>query len=75
VIIVFPNDAIFRLARLATFRFKEAAYDPGHVRQWTPSAMRSLLRETGFDVASCRSIPFILWPLSLHARICGIKRP
>jgi ubiquinone/menaquinone biosynthesis C-methylase UbiE len=73
LIVVFPNDAVFKAARLATLRFREAAYDPGHVRQWTPAAMRRFLREFGFAVIASRSIPFGLWPLSLHGVVWARK--
>lgn len=66
LVLVFPNDAMFKFARLATFRFKEARYDPGHLRQWTPHEAKEALKRNGFEVVSRRSIPFGLWGLSLH---------
>lgn len=73
LIIVFPNDGFFKLARLLTLRFREAAYDPGHVKQWTPRAMREFLAEQGFRTARVRCIPFVLWPVSLHCVLCAHK--
>ena len=74
VIIVFPNDAMFKFARLATLKFAEARYDPGHVRQWTPRAMRDELATCGFETYSLRAIPFLLWPVSLHC-VVGARKP
>jgi SAM-dependent methyltransferase len=66
LVMVFPNDAAFKVARLLTFRFKEAFYDPGHVRQWTPADAKKLLNSYGFKVIEQKNIPFIIWRLSLH---------
>ena len=40
LIVVFPNDFMMKLARIITFKFKEAFYDPGHVDQWTPKMLK-----------------------------------
>ena len=66
VIIIFPNDRTFMLARMAMGMVREALYDPGHVRQWTPRQIRQALREEGFLPLAAHSIPFLLWPISLH---------
>lgn len=66
LVIVFPNDRIFKIARILTLRFREATYDPGHVRQWTPYDIRSFLRRQGFTSVFSRNIPFYLWQISLH---------
>ena len=73
-VMIFPNDFMFKLARLATGKFKEAAYDPGHVRQWTPRDARAALDRAGFVVRRVRAIPFLLWPLSLHCIVYAEKR-
>jgi SAM-dependent methyltransferase len=73
VIVVFPNDVNFMLARLITFKFKEARYDPGHLRQWTPGEMAKALEAAGFKVTVQRMLPFYLWRLSLHALLVGEK--
>jgi SAM-dependent methyltransferase len=73
LVAIFPNDRIFKLARLATLRFKEAAYDPGHVRQWTPRDIRRALQDAGFDTVRARPIPFLFWPLSLHCVVLARK--
>ena len=63
LITVFPNDGFFKLARLLTLKFKEAAYDPGHVNQWTHKEMKRFLNQYKFSVFFSRSIPFLLWPI------------
>ena len=72
-VIVFPNDRFFKIARILTLRFREAAYDPGHVRQWTPQDMRSFLSEHGFTVAFSQNMPFYFWPVSLHCIMAADK--
>jgi ubiquinone/menaquinone biosynthesis C-methylase UbiE len=66
VIIIFPNDRTLFLARLAMRMVREAFYDPGHVRQWTPRQIRRSLAATGFVPVAAQSIPFLFWPVCLH---------
>jgi ubiquinone/menaquinone biosynthesis C-methylase UbiE len=73
LIIVFPNDFVFKLARLVTFMLKEAFYDPGHLRQWTPGDMKSYLKQLGFKIATLRNVPFLFWPISLHCVVAANK--
>jgi ubiquinone/menaquinone biosynthesis C-methylase UbiE len=73
LVMVFPHDAIFRIARLLTFRFKEAFYDAGHVRQWRPADAKKMLNLYGFKVLEQKSIPFVVWPFSLHHLIFSEK--
>jgi len=73
LIIVFPNDTMFKLARLAMFQFKEASYDPGHVKQWTPGDMKRYLISLGYRVVKIDSIPFLFWPVSLHCVVSADK--
>ena len=74
LVVVFPNDWVFKIARILTLRFQEAAYDPGHVRQWTPHSMRTFLEKRGFTIVFSRNIPFYFWPISLHCIIVGDKK-
>ena len=74
LVIVFPNDMIFKIARILTLRFREAAYDPGHLRQWTPHEMRIFLNKQGLTCSFSRNIPFYLWPISLHCVMAAEKR-
>ena len=74
LIIIFPNDAMFKIARMLTFKFKEAAFDPGHVRQWFPKDIKKFLQHYGFRILKQKNIPFFIWPLSLHHLIvCEIE--
>jgi ubiquinone/menaquinone biosynthesis C-methylase UbiE len=73
LVIVFPNDWVFKIARIITFRFREAAYDPGHVRQWTPYEIRSFLSKQGFTSVFSKNIPFYLWQISLHCVMAADK--
>ena len=66
VIIIFPNDAMFKIARIMTGMIREAFYDPGHVMQWVPGKIRRALHSLGFSVVAAHSLPFVLWPVSLH---------
>ena len=71
--LVFPNDIVFKLARLMMLRFREMTNDYGHVKQWTHREVNFLLNNCGFDVISHKSIPFGFWPLSLHGVIVARK--
>jgi len=73
LIIVFPNDFMFKLARILCFKFKEAFYDPGHVKQWGPRVAKKHLKESGFKIIRTRNIPFLFWPISLHCVITAEK--
>lgn len=74
LVIVFPNDKVFKIARILTLRFREAAYDPGHVRQWAPQNMRYFLNRQGFTPTFSRNIPFYLWQVSLHCIMAAEKK-
>jgi ubiquinone/menaquinone biosynthesis C-methylase UbiE len=69
LILLFPHDRVFRLARILTLKFKEAFYDAGHVRQWNPNEIRRLLESAGFMTVSEKNIPFYLWSISLHCLV------
>jgi ubiquinone/menaquinone biosynthesis C-methylase UbiE len=66
LIVVFPNDLTFKLARIITLKFKEAFYDAGHLIQWSPKSIKLFLKQHGFEVLKQVNIPFYLWHLSLH---------
>jgi len=74
LIIVFPNDFMFKLARILCLKFKEAFYDPGHVRQWYPRMMKKHLKKLGFEKIRSKNIPFLYWPISLHCVVTADKR-
>ncbi|MFQ5963023.1 MAG: class I SAM-dependent methyltransferase [Candidatus Scalinduaceae bacterium] len=73
LVIVFPNDRFFKLARIMTLKIREAFYDPGHLGQWTPRGMKHVLIETGFEVYYSKFIPFLFWKTSLHCVIGARK--
>lgn len=73
VIIIFPNDRTFMLARLAMGMVREALYDPGHVRQWTPRQIRLALKQSGFAEIAAKCLPFFFWQLSLHHLCAAVK--
>ncbi len=73
LILVFPNDRNFMLARLLTGMLKEAFYDAGHTRQWTPQDIRRVLRKMRFSPLEQRSLPFSLWCISLHHLVMATK--
>jgi 2-polyprenyl-3-methyl-5-hydroxy-6-metoxy-1,4-benzoquinol methylase len=66
LVIVFFNDKVTKIVTILTLRFREAAYDPGYVRQWTYHDIRYLLNRQGFTPSFSRNIPFYFWPVSLH---------
>jgi ubiquinone/menaquinone biosynthesis C-methylase UbiE len=74
-VIIFPNDRTFMFARLAMGMVREAFYDPGHVKQWTPGGIRKALSEAGFASLVSLSIPFVCWPLCLHHISVAEKKP
>lgn len=74
LIVLFPNDLTFAVARFATGMWREALYDPGHVKQWTPKAMRRALTAAGFTVVAEESLPFRIWPISLHHLVVADRR-
>jgi len=73
LILIFPNDRIFKIARILTLKFKEAFYDPGHVKQWTPNTIKKLLKHRGFMVSRVNNLPFYFWPFSLHCLVVAKK--
>jgi ubiquinone/menaquinone biosynthesis C-methylase UbiE len=74
VIIVVPNDMFFKVARLATFKWKIAFYPAGHVKQWTPRAIKELLEKLGFEVIVQKNLPFCFWMISLNHLVVAQKR-
>lgn len=73
LVMLFPNDFTWLIARLAFGRWADAFEDRGHLLQWSPVMARQLLYYSGFDVVRQRSIPVPLWPLALHHIIVGEK--
>ena len=73
LLVLFPNDRTFKLARIMMLMFKEAFYDTGHLRQWTPREMKEALEGNGFKVTGQSSIPVPFFPLCLHHLVVAEK--
>jgi len=73
ILIVFPNDTMFKITRLLFLKFKEAFAESGHVRQYTPQNLKGILEKKGFAVLKVMSIPFKLWAVSLHCMVLARK--
>jgi len=70
VLVLYPVDWAMFMARVACLRFREASFDPGHVRQWSARALKRLMRECGLRPVATRSLPF--WPpFMLHGLVVG----
>lgn len=72
--IMFPNDRNYKVARLLTFKLKEAFYNDGHLRQWGPKDIIDLLQETSFSIYKNFSVPIKGWYFSLNHIVIGIKK-
>lgn len=65
LVIVYPIDWAMFMVRLACLRFREARFDPGHVRQWTLGDLKKALRAAGLRLVHARGLP-LPPPLTLH---------
>lgn len=73
LVVLFPNDLNFKIARIITGRFKEAFYDSGHIKQWLPFTLTRELIQIGFKIIKIKNIPFYFWNMSLHSLIIAKK--
>lgn len=73
LVILFPNDRLFFIARLLTLRFREAFYDPGHLFQWTVPTINNLISPFGFRMVDSKRIPFYFWAICLHGLVVAVK--
>jgi ubiquinone/menaquinone biosynthesis C-methylase UbiE len=73
-LLIFPNDWLFKVARLSFLKFKEAFSPSGHVKQWTPSEMRKTLEKVGFEIQETACLPFHFWWCSLHCLMISRKK-
>ncbi len=74
LLLLFPNDLLFKLARLTFLKFKEAFAPSGHVKQWSPGKMKKALERTGFRIQAVQCLPFPYWPLCLHCLTVARKK-
>jgi ubiquinone/menaquinone biosynthesis C-methylase UbiE len=73
LVILFPHDFVFAVARLAFFRIREFKMNPGHVKKWTPLEINKYLKKLNFKVIENRSLPFFFWIFSLHGLSVSMK--
>ena len=73
LILMFPNDTVFFLARMICGKWTEAYMDYGHLRQYTPMFIRELMKVAGYKIIKTRRIPFRWWPVCLHGIVVGEK--
>lgn len=57
LIILYPVDWAYFAARIICLRFKEAMFDPGHVKQWTYGRLRDAFESTGWRATARRRLP------------------
>jgi SAM-dependent methyltransferase len=73
LIIMFPNDRNFRIARMLTMKFKEMQSDNKHIQQWTPSKINEFLKRCGFNITKELGLPMNEWQLCLHYLVVAQK--
>jgi len=74
LLLIFPNDFPFKVARLVFLKFKEAFTPSGHVKQWTPGEMARALKDAGFTIIELKCLPFYFWWVSLHCLVVARKK-
>ncbi len=74
LLLVFPHDLPFKLARLVCLKFDEAFTPSGHIKQWNPREMCQLLEQTGFSIIAIKYLPLLFWWCSLHCLIVSRKK-
>jgi SAM-dependent methyltransferase len=72
LIVLYPVDWAYFLARIACFRFKEAMFDPAHLRQWNFRHLRKAFAETGWTLTAKHRLPF--WPPLMLAGLAIAER-
>ena len=74
LIVLFPNDLAFKIARISTLYWLEAFADSGHIRQYHPRSVKRMAEKAGFQQIFGRGLPFPIWPLALHYLIVFDKK-
>ena len=70
VLVLYPVDWTMYLARVLCLRWREARFDPGHVRQWSARALGRPMASCGLRPIARRCLPF--WPpMMLHGLVVG----
>jgi len=57
LIVLYPVDWAYFVARVLCLRFREAMFDPGHLRQWSFTSLRGSFERTGWRLVARRSLP------------------
>lgn len=73
LLLLFPHDWLFKATRLCFLKFKEAYAPSGHVKQWAPAEMESVLTGVGFKIQEAVCLPFHFWWCSLHCLVVARK--
>jgi ubiquinone/menaquinone biosynthesis C-methylase UbiE len=66
LIVLFPNDFAFKIARLLTFYWREAFADAGHQRQFHPKNIIKMAKANGLHRVAGKGLPLPIWPFALH---------
>jgi ubiquinone/menaquinone biosynthesis C-methylase UbiE len=74
LLLIFPHDFLFKVARLACAKFQEAFAPSGHVKQWTPAEMHQILEGVGFAIQEVACLPFYFWWCSLHCLVVARRK-
>lgn len=73
LIVVFPYDITMLAARLLCLRWREARFDPYHLKQWSLRELRSLSRSLGVTLLAAKGLPFP-FPCALHGLFVAEKK-
>jgi len=73
LVVLFPHDAVFKVAWFLCGMWGEIRRDRGHLLQWTPFLAKFELEYCGLKIIAQRAIPVNCWPLALHHIIVGEK--
>lgn len=71
LIVVYPYDLNFWIARVACLMWREARFDPQHVKQWYMPELVRACNELGLRKVETRKLPTFLFPL--HGMYVGEK--
>jgi SAM-dependent methyltransferase len=70
-VVLVPHEDNFRRARTLLGRREEARLDYGHVNVFTPSSLRTLVRQAGLEAQRSRTLPLPWWFGALHLLVTG----
>jgi ubiquinone/menaquinone biosynthesis C-methylase UbiE len=73
LLVIFPHDWLFKVARLSFLKFKEAFSPSGHIKQWAPAEMCQTMERVGFVIQEVVYLPFRFWWCSFHCLVVARK--